>query len=459
MEDREPRLVVAQAQWGSGSSTQRIGTSKKVPKRALGLYEEALALVRKKYVRDISTRARLEIAFRKLSLALLPQCFEGVPPMEECAQPAEECFLNGLVAVSRKCDLEVEQVIAMALKIWLRDLDARCALMGKQMLEELKVSTSGKFGGIGIVVASRAGDYVVVSSIQGSPGQKAGVQAGDVVLAIDGQSIRGLPLIEVLTKVRGPVESKISLSIKERGSGITRRVDLRRRLIRIPPIRYTVLDGGIGYLRIVNFQRTTALQAKKALQIMFGSVPGGLSGLILDLRDNPGGLFDQAIKVADLLVESAPITKLRGRDKKVNQDFSAGRKGTFPQVPMVVLINRGSASAAEVLAGALQGRPGVLVVGERSFGKASVQGIYPLKNGMALRLTTAHYLTADGRDIDGKGIKPDVVVKGLDESRSETGAGRFRHKEDLQADRGIAMAIEKLANLRPQRLSPFTTLY
>ena len=250
----------------------------------------------------------------------------------------------------------------------------------------------------------------------------------------------------------------MTLSLKSSGTDEVRQVRLRRRLIRIPPVRHQMLERGIGCLRIVNFQNSTSREVRKALGKMFRSVPGGLKGLILDLRGNPGGLFDQAIAVADLFLREDVITRVQGRGERMNREFRAEPRGTFPRIPMVVLIDRGTASAAEILAGALEGRPDVIIMGEPSFGKASVQGIFPIPGGRALRLTTAHYYTPDGRDIDGRGIEPDVEIaqpRNLD-SNDELS---LEQEDAFAADEGVKQAVRKIFRLRRSGRSPFGNLY
>jgi carboxyl-terminal processing protease len=229
-------------------------------------------------------------------------------------------------------------------------------------------------------------------------------------------------------------------------------------VIRIPPVRYLNLGSGLGYLRIVNFQQNTAEEVRKALSRAFPRGKEALKGLILDLRDNPGGLFDQAIEVADQFLPSGTITSLRGRNPTLSREFVAGTKPNFRRTPVVVLINRGTASASEILAGALQGQPGVRVVGEKSFGKASVQAVYPLRGGSALRLTTARYYTPDGRDIDGKGLEPDII-----EEVTEEGLGKQRvdllKVAELEEDKGVRKAIECLLSSRSAVKGTFPTLF
>ncbi|MDQ7785740.1 MAG: S41 family peptidase [Desulfomonilaceae bacterium] len=421
------------------------------------LFEKVMSLIDSEYPEPVSEKDLLEHAMLRLTLTILPQCMEGVPSLEECSRPFRRCFLNAVGAVASNCGLDRDRLLMYTLRMLLRDLDPNSALLDSTLIKELKISTSGKFGGVGMVVSPKDGDYVVVSPFDGSPAFKAGIKSGDTIMEIDGKPLHGMPLVEVLQLVRGPAGSGMSLTIRDEKTGRVGRLKLRRLVISVPPVRRTMLSDDIGYLRIVNFQHDTAAHVKKALEKMFDFEEGGVKGLILDLRDNPGGLFGEAIAVADLFVPSGVITSVRGRTRESYTEFKARGAGTYPEVPMVVLINRGAASASEILAAALQSRPNVLVMGEKSFGKASVQAVFPLGNGMALRLTTAHYYTPDGKDIHGKGLEPDI------ETASPQGITRARMGDsDLRTvadDPEVAKAVTYLKRDDHLRESLFPSLY
>lgn len=421
------------------------------------LFERVLKLIDTEYPQTVSRKVMLDHALRRLTLTLLPQCMDGVPRFEECEEPPTQCFCRAVESVAYNCGLDKDRLLKNSLKMLLMDLDPYSALLDSALLKELQISTSGKFGGVGMVVSPKDGDYVVVSPLDGSPAYKAGIKSGDTVMEIDGKPLHGMPLLEVLQLVRGPAGSRMSLTIRDKSTGRVSRVRLRRQVIRVPPVRHTMLPGGFGYLRIVNFQLDTAAQVKNALERMFNSREGGMKGLVLDLRDNPGGLFGEAIAVADLLLSSGVITSVRGRTRESYAEFKAHPAGTYPEVPTVVLINKGSASASEILAAALQSRPNVLVIGERSFGKASVQGVFSLGRGMALRLTTAHYYTPDGKDIHGKGLEPDVkTVSPESPNRTKIGIADLA---TLESDPEIEKAITYLHRGNLSRESPFSSLY
>jgi len=426
--------------------------------QGLRLFFETVRVIRESFVGNVSAKEVFKQTAAELPFVVPPNCGEDFPSKAECEQDAEQCFVEAVRAVAICCHTDMQGALFRALNLALRKLDHNSALLDVRMLKELKISTSGKFGGIGMVVTRRDGDYVVVSSIEGSPAFNAGIKPGDAVLAIDGEPIHGLPLMEVLSKVRGQGGSRISLSIKPRGTEAVRQVYLRRTMISIPPVRYHVLDQEIGYLRIVNFQNSTTRDVARALTRMFRSVRGRLQGLILDLRANPGGLFDQAIEVADLFVPHDTITVVKGRHEKLNREFRGKGRDTYPRVPTVVLIDRGTASAAEILAGALKGKPDVVIMGERSFGKASVQGIFPLSNGMGLRLTTAHYYTPDGGDIEGKGIEPDVPAEDA-ELPAEKVDTELLDKAEIGRDRAVTKAFNLIVSGMAHGPTGFSTLF
>jgi carboxyl-terminal processing protease len=423
--------------------------------RNLRLLYEAVSLIRKHHVEPFHANQAMRRALGKLSMVLPPFCSESPEPFDECHGKPVDCFGIAIANYAHDCQLDPDRLLWTALEFLVGELDHNSSLLDRTMLKEITISTSGRFGGVGMVVARRGEDYVVISSIEGSPADRAGIKAGDVVMEIDGKPIHGQPLPRILAEVRGSVGSKIRITVRSEGQEETHTYRLTRKLIRIAPVKYRVLQGKVGYLKIVNFQKRTAREVKRALEKMSRSVRGGVKGLILDLRDNPGGLFDQAIEVADLFISSDVITSVRGRYRRLNRDFEARKRGTFPEVPMVVLINKSSASAAEILAGALQSRPDVLVMGRRSFGKASVQGIFPLRKGCGLRLTTARYFTPKGRDIDGTGIVPDIVIEN-DRNKGGIRDKKLLARDGPENDDWVTGALEYIPALHAERRSPFS---
>jgi carboxyl-terminal processing protease len=421
-------------------------------------FDQVVQLMRENYVHELSDQDIFLTPIEKMTFTLLPECTEDVQFHEDCSTHPEQCFVDFIRGVSSRCKYSREQLLTMALNAVLSSLDPNSSLLDPDMMKELTIGTSGKFGGVGMVVTWRDGDYVVVSPFEGAPAYKAGIQSGDTVMEIDGQVLHGLPLMEVLRKVRGPAGSIMRVSLKDGRTGEIKHLKVRRSVITVPPVRYAKLDNGIGYLRIVNFQHNTASEVRKALNRLGSGGGQGLQGIILDLRDNPGGLFDEAIQVADQFLPSGVITSVRGRNQELGDEFRATRKPGFHEIPLVILINKGTASASEILTGALQGRPHVVVMGDKSFGKASVQAVYPLRKGTALRLTTAHYYTANGRDIEGKGLEPDIRT---DVSPENIGQQRvdLMNKYELERDRGVREAMAWLRFPQFPSRSPFPTLF
>jgi len=420
------------------------------------LFDDAVRLIRDHYPRKPSDRDVFQEPLEQLTFVLLPHLVEDSVSVRQCDGRPEECFAQAVSAIARRSNAPPDRLVETLLKHLLAGLDPNSCLLDEGMLKELSISTSGKFGGVGMVVAPKQGEYVVISAFDGSPAFKAGIRAGNRIVRIDNRSLARLPLLDVLRMVRGPAGSHITVTVKD-DSGELHNVRMRRRVIVIPPVRFAALSSEIAYLRIVNFQANTGEEVTKALQRLQSKRFAGTKGIVLDLRDNPGGLFDQAIRVANLFISSGVITSLRGRDPAMNREFSATPESTFPALAMVVLINKGTASAAEILAGALQGRPNVLVMGTRSFGKASVQAVFPLRKGMALRLTTAHYYTADGRDIDGKGLEPDIEIDSP-EGLTKAKIGLFK-PEELARDPEIERAVDYLKRGALTWRSPFPTWY
>ncbi len=292
-------------------------------------------------------------------------------------------------------------------------LDPHSNYMDAKEYKDMQVETSGKFAGLGMEITLEGGVIKVVSPIDGTPAAKAGILAGDVISAIDGKATAGLPLDEVVAKLRGPVGSKVTLAITRHSKPTPFNVTLTREIIKERPVTYRAEGDNVGYIRISEFNGLVSDELKTAIQKLSKTIPADqLKGYILDLRNNPGGLLDQAVAVCDDFLKQGEIVSTRGRDPDENERFDAKSGGDLIHgKPLIVLINGGSASASEIVAGALQDQKRATIVGSRSFGKGSVQTIIPLgsDNG-ALRLTTARYFTPSGRTIQAQGIKPDIQV-------------------------------------------------
>jgi carboxyl-terminal processing protease len=298
-----------------------------------------------------------------------------------------------------------------AIKGMLETLDPHSAFMPPEVYKEMQEETKGRFEGLGIEITLKEGILTVVTPIEGTPASKAGILAGDLIVKIDGEPTKSLTLMESVKRLRGPKGTKVTITIMREGFAKPKDVPLTRDVIPIRSIRYEVMENQYGYIRLSHFQEKTDSEFAKALKAVETDSKGPLKGLILDLRNNPGGLLDQAVKVADRFIDSGVIVSIDGRREEQKMKFYAHAPGTMTRYPLVVLINHGSASGAEIVAGAIQDTNRGLLVGTQTFGKGSVQTIFPLKDGSGLRLTTAKYYTPNGRSIHNKGIAPDILVE------------------------------------------------
>ena len=308
------------------------------------------------------------------------------------------------------------ELIENAINGMLTGLDPHSSYMNAKSFRDMQVQTRGEFGGLGLEVTSENGIIRVVSPIDDTPAARAGVKAGDLITMLDGQTVQGLTLNEAVDKMRGPAGSQIHLTIKRDGVNTPIELAMQREVIRIQVVR-SHLEGDIGYVRLTSFNEQTDPGLRKAVQEMKQKAGDNLRGIVLDLRNNPGGLLDQAVSVSDDFLEQGEIVSTRSRHPEESQRWNAKAGDIANGLPMVVLINGGSASASEIVAGALQDHHRAVVVGTRSFGKGSVQTVMPLQGNGAMRLTTARYYTPSGRSIQGLGITPDVEVAA---SRTET---------------------------------------
>jgi len=302
------------------------------------------------------------------------------------------------------------KLIESAINGMLSGLDPHSSYMDAKSFRDMQVQTRGEFGGLGIEVTQEDGLIKVVAPIDDTPAAKAGVRAGDIITHLDDEAVQGLTLNQAVDKMRGQVNTKIKLRLMRKGVDKPIEVSIVRDVIRVKSVRSRTDGDDVGYIRISSFNEQTTDGLKKAIADITAAVPPEkLKGYILDLRNNPGGLLDQAISVSDTFLERGEIVSTRGRDPEETQRFNARPGDLAKGKPLIVLINGGSASASEIVAGALQDQKRATVVGTRSFGKGSVQTIIPLGSGNgALRLTTARYFTPSGKSIQAQGITPDI---------------------------------------------------
>ena len=304
------------------------------------------------------------------------------------------------------------KLIESAINGMLAGLDPHSSYMDPKSFRDMQVQTRGEFGGLGIEVTMEDGLIKVVAPIDETPAAKAGVLANDIITKLDDDQVQGMTLNQAVEKMRGPVNTKIKLTIMRKGQDKPLEVTLTRDIIRVRSVRSETMGDDVGYIRMTQFNEQTTDGLKKAITDIGAKISKDkLKGYILDLRNNPGGLLDQAISVSDAFLQKGEIVSTRGRNAEETQRFSARPGDLTDGKPLIVLVNGGSASASEIVAGALQDHKRATVVGTRSFGKGSVQTIIPLGSGNgALRLTTARYFTPSGRSIQAKGISPDIEV-------------------------------------------------
>ena len=304
-----------------------------------------------------------------------------------------------------------EKLVQFAINGMLSGLDPHSSFMDANAFRNMQVDTRGEFGGIGIEVTMEEGLLKVVAPIDETPAAKAGIMSNDVITHLDNEPVQGLTLDQAVEKMRGRVNTKIKLKIMRKGQDKAVEASITRDLIRVRSVRFHLEGDDVGFIRVTQFSQQTTHELKNAIKDLTARSNDKLKGFVIDLRNNPGGLLDQAISVSDAFLEKGEIVSTRGRKAADIQRFSA-RPGDFiKNKPLAVLINGGSASASEIVAGALQDHRRATVIGTRSFGKGSVQSVIPLGQGNgALRLTTARYFTPSGRSIQAKGISPDIEV-------------------------------------------------
>ena len=320
-----------------------------------------------------------------------------------------------------------QNLVYGAIKGMLGTLDPYTVFLTPDIYKELKVDTLGHFGGVGIEITLHKGILTVVTPIEDTPAERAGIKAGDRIVKINGVSTKGMNLADAVRRMRGGKNSKLTLSLWREG-GKTFDVTLKREEIKIKSVRSEALPQGIGYVRLISFQENTTDELEKALQALKAS--GDLKGLIIDLRNNPGGLLEQAIDVSNLFLKQGTIVSTRGRKGPIELRTANG-EAPYSEVPILVLLNKGSASASEIVAGALQDNKRAKVLGTPSFGKGSVQTVIDLGEDTGVKLTIARYFTPSGKSIDGTGIAPDFVVKGEMPSVAEM---QEKKKPDLQRE-------------------------
>ncbi len=310
-----------------------------------------------------------------------------------------------------------KEIVYSAIKGILESLDPHSSFLPPDMYKEMQTDTKGEFGGIGIEISIKDGFPVVITPIEDTPAFKQGIKAGDLIVRIDGKPTKNMNLVDVVKMIRGQKGKPVNLTIAREGTPGMKEYSIVRDIIQVKSVKYKMLDEDYGYIRIVQFQEKTARDLDNAFkELQKANKDKELKGMVLDLRNDPGGLLEQAVEVSDRFLSDGVIVSIDGRGEKKKADenkmkFFAQKKSGDYLNPLVVLINEGSASASEIVAGALQDYKRAIIVGTKSFGKGSVQTIFPLADGSAVRLTTAKYYTPKGRSIQGDGVAPDITVE------------------------------------------------
>jgi carboxyl-terminal processing protease len=307
-------------------------------------------------------------------------------------------------------DVDEAELIEGAIRGLIAELDPHSAFLDAEQYREIRISTTGSYSGVGLEVNHEDGRVVVVAPMADTPAAMAGIQPGDILIAIDGDSLDGLSLDDTVNRMRGAPGSLVQLDMLREGEAKPLRFDLRRTNIAVASVDAELLEDGLGYLRISQFSVTTSRDVVRALADLVQRNEGPLDGLLLDLRNNPGGVLDAAVEVADAFIESGVIVTADGRVADARFSMSAHAGDYLEGAPIVVLVNAGSASASEIVAGALKDHERATIVGTRTYGKGSVQTVMPLSNGRAIKLTTSLYFTPSGESIHERGIEPDIVV-------------------------------------------------
>jgi carboxyl-terminal processing protease len=309
--------------------------------------------------------------------------------------------------------IDDRKLIENAIRGMLEGLDPHSAYLDKESYKDLQEGTSGEFGGLGIEVGMEDGFVKVISPIDGTPAENSGIEAGDLIIRLDEKSVKGMSLNDAVNLMRGKPGSDIVLTIVREGVDKPMSITITRDIITVKSVRSETLEPGFGYVRVSNFQTHTAEDLRKALEKLKEENENKLSGLILDLRNNPGGILNAAVGVSDLFLDSGLIVYTEGRIQDSKLNFNAKPSDILRDAPIIVLVNGGSASASEIVAGALQDHERAIIMGERTFGKGSVQTILPMNDEAALKLTTARYFTPSGRSIQASGIEPDIIIENI----------------------------------------------
>ena len=369
-----------------------------------------------------------------------------------------ELFTDVLSIVKKSYveEVDTKKLIYGAINGMLSSLDPHSSFMPPDTYKEMKIDTKGAFGGLGIEITVKDGILTVISPIEDTPAFKAGIKAGDQILKIDDKFTKDMTITDAVKKMRGVKGTKVTLTIMREGFEKTKEFVLERDIIQVKSVKSKVLDDGFGYVRISQFQEKTDDDLEKALKSLQAEKP--LKGLVLDLRNDPGGLLEQAVRVCEHFTEEGQlIVYTEGREKDSKMRFTSRKGGKEPNYPIVVLINSGSASASEIVAGCLQDHKRAVVMGTQSFGKGSVQTIIPLSDNSGLRLTTARYFTPSGRSIQAKGITPDILAEKVEIAPSTEKKSDGMHIREKDLENHFEGETKESADEKKAKPAPYKT--
>ncbi len=399
---------------------------------------------------SLKTRAILVVVIGMvmgLSLSLGGGLLSGPdkPDADKRAREQARLFAEVMARVKRDYveSVDDDELLESAIRGMVGDLDAHSQYLDAEEYRDIRISTTGSYSGIGIEVGQVDGVIRVISPIAGSPAARSGIRSGDQIIAVDGVSIENGNIHDTIGHMRGPPGSKISITVLRDGDSIIH--SMRREIIRVASVHYEILSPSVGYVRLSQFSDATARELSRAIDVMQDTNDGLLDGLVLDLRNNPGGVLDAAVDVSDLFLDSGVIVVADGRTSDARFTRSAHRGDILDGAELVILVNKGSASASEIVAGALQDHGRGLVIGTVTFGKGLVQTVMPLSRGRAIKLTTSRYYTPSGDSIHETGITPDVYIEGTPGLPDLSLNAKIDRENDVQL-------IEALARLQQRRV-------
>jgi len=379
-----------------------------------------------RFLSKISCSLVLSLAIAAVAVAAPKPNEDRFAPLKRFSQVMDLVENHYVKPVTRN------ELIDGAIVGMLQQLDPHSSFLSKEEFKEMQVSTSGEFGGIGIEISMENGRLTVISPIDDTPAEKAGLKAGDIILEIEGESTQDMTLVDAVQKIRGPKGKPVTLTVLHRDQQKPFKVKVVRDTIPIVSVKSNEIAPGYLYIRLTRFNENTTPELHQALAA-YRKDGKPLKGVILDLRNNPGGLLDQAVNVADVFLSSGKIVSIKGKTPEQQKDFEAKPQPDDVTAPLVVLINAGSASASEIVAGALKDHKRAVLVGEKTFGKGSVQTVIPLSDGSGIKLTTALYYTPNGRSIQAEGIEPDFLVplQDVDSDRDKLSVNHQFRERDL----------------------------